>query len=126
MKQRYIHTAFIALLGLFLSTSLLAQGRGTAPARGARGETPQRGERGKEAAAEQRKALQAQQKAAVEQENSRFKLAMMAIQQNARNASNDTAKALARQQAETERRNHQAALQRIREQAKANANALRK
>jgi hypothetical protein len=134
MKNGGIQIAFIGLLGLFLSTSLFAQGRGPAPARGARGDTPQRveqgnrGERGERGqnAAEQRKEIQAQQKAAIERENSRFKLAMMAIQQDARNASNDTAKALAKQQAEVERRNHQTALQTIRVQAKSAASTLKK
>jgi hypothetical protein len=138
MKNRHIHTAFIGLLGLFLSTSLFAQGRGEA--RGARGEAPQRGEqgnrgergergepgkRGNEVAA-QRKAIQEQQKAAIAQENARFKLAMMSLQDNAKKATDSNAKTLAKMEAAAARRNHDAELKRIRTQAQAALNALKR
>lgn len=134
MKSPHLHTVFIGLLGLFLSTSLFAQGRGQAPARGARGEAPQRGEqgnrgergnRGNELAA-QRKAIQEQQKAAIAAEKARFKLAMMSIQDNARKANDSNAKTLAKLEADAARRNHAAELKRIQAQGKAAMDALNK
>jgi hypothetical protein len=138
MKNRYIHAAFIGLLGLCLSMSLFAQGRGEA--RGTRGETPQRGEQGNRGergergergnrgneAAERRKAVQAQQKASIDQENARFKLAMMSLRDNAKNAKDSNAKNLAKLEADAARRSHEAELKRIRAQAQAAINALKK
>ena len=135
MKSLYFRTGFIVLLGILLCISLAAQGRGGAGARGtgqgARGEAAQnRGARGEGGAAnnaaEQRKAVQARQKAAIEQENARFRLTMQTIQSNARNAKDENSKALAKQEADAARRNHQSALQRIRAAGASASAGLRK
>jgi hypothetical protein len=136
MKTRYIHTAFIGLLGLFLSIPLLAQrgergARGEAPQRGERGNQGERGERGERGnqrneVAAQRKAIQEQQKAAIAAENARFKLAMMSLQDNARKSTDSNAKTLAKMEADAARLTHDAELKRIRAQAQAAMNALKK
>jgi hypothetical protein len=136
MKNRYIHTAFVGLLGLFLSTSLFAQGR---QARGTRGEAPQRREQAKRGervergqranrneATAQRKAVREQLKAAIDQEKARFRLAMMNLRDNAKNANDPNAKTLARMEADAARRTHEAELKRIRAQAEAARGASKK
>jgi hypothetical protein len=105
MKNRYVHAAFIGLLGLVLSTSLFAQGRELAA---------------------QRKIIQARQKAAIALENAHFKLDTIRLRENAKSATDSNAKNLARMKADAARRNHDAELKRIRAQAQAALNALRK
>lgn len=136
MKNLYVRAGFIGLLGIILSVSLSAQGReGGAGARGAgqgpRGEAAQnrgaRGERGgANEVAEQRKAVQARQKSAIEQENSTFRLTMQSIQSNARNAKDPNARTAAKMEAAAAQRNHQAALQRIRAEAQSAMAALKR
>src|SRR5262245_15429466 len=119
MRALLIRMGFVGLVSLLLTISLSAQRGGAAGARGegpqgrgARGETGERGQRGGNAAdiAERRKAIQAQQKAAIDSENARFRTIMESIQANAKHATDANGRAQAKTEADNARRNHQEAI----------------
>jgi hypothetical protein len=116
MVKLLVRSGLIGLL--MMGVSLSAQNRGTAGARG--------GTHGNsEEMAAKRSAIQAQEKAAIEQENRAFKSTMDRIQSDRKTSTSDVERDLLKARTGAAQREHQAALQKIRSEGQAAMAALR-
>ena len=134
MRGIFIRSGLMFLLMIVVSVTVFSQERGA----GARGTQGQRGGNGtgqnpggrggqgnSEELAAKRQAIQAQQKAAIEQENRAFKDTMNRIQSERKSSTSDVERDLLKARTSQAQRDHQAALQKIRSEAQAAMSALK-
>jgi len=120
MKPLFIRMGSIGLLVVVMSLPALSQ-RGT---RGtARGNAPTQNA-GNSEIAEQRREIRERERAAIAQIGQALRQALGKAQIDAKNAKSDADKAAAKEEVQTARRNHQAALDKIRQETAAALAAL--